>query len=245
MTVTIPTLAYLIYHGPKRPSYEEKHLAAAKAYVMQSGKVNEDLANIGDTPEPTSKGETGDNETKGHVVGYKAEGVSGGHEDSEENAEPEDNKSKESNGSDKPDDEKTDDDSSSDKPDDKKSDGDSSSDKPDEKKSDDDSSKDRPDDKKPDDDSSSDKPDDKKSDDDSSSDDEGKATPDSSDDEGKATTDGSDDEGEKPSKEMDDSTESVRPSLPLRHIPTANTLLQQAKKLTEKPPAKKVDPTKK
>ena len=83
-------LAYLIYSGPEKKSHEKHVAEASDEHGVQQAKPESEIGE-GHEPTPTSHTDTGDAESKGHVVGNKPEGVHGGHEDSEEGAQPQDN----------------------------------------------------------------------------------------------------------------------------------------------------------
>jgi hypothetical protein len=83
-------LGYLVYSRPVAKSHDEHLAEASKEHGVQQAKPDEEIGE-GHEPIPTSHTDTGDAESKGHVVGNKPEGVHGGHEDSEEGAQPQDN----------------------------------------------------------------------------------------------------------------------------------------------------------
>ena len=88
--ISIPTLAYLLVNGPEKKSHHEHQAEAADKHGVAPAKPEEEIGEPKE-PVPTSHTDTGDAESKGHVVGYKPEGVRGGHEDSEKGAQPQDN----------------------------------------------------------------------------------------------------------------------------------------------------------
>jgi hypothetical protein len=88
--IAVPTLAYLLMNGPEKKSHHEHQAEAAEEHGVLAAKPKEEVGEPHE-PIPTSHTDTGDAESKGHVVGNKPEGVSGGHEDKEEGAQPQDN----------------------------------------------------------------------------------------------------------------------------------------------------------
>jgi len=89
--ITVPTLSYLLFNGPEKKSHDEHAAEADDKHGVKKAKPEEEMGEP-KTPRPTSGGDTGDAESKGHVVGYKPEDHKGGHEDSEEGAQPQDPK---------------------------------------------------------------------------------------------------------------------------------------------------------
>jgi len=88
--ISIPTLAYLLLNGPEKKSHHEHQAEAAHKHGVAPAKPEEEIGEPHE-PIPTSHSDTGDAESKGHVVGYKPGDVRGGHEDSEKGAQPQDN----------------------------------------------------------------------------------------------------------------------------------------------------------
>ncbi|KAB5575443.1 hypothetical protein GE09DRAFT_593291 [Coniochaeta sp. 2T2.1] len=88
--ISLPTLAYLLYNGPEKKSHAEHQAEASDEHGVKHAKPDSEIGEAHE-PIPTSHTDTGDAESKGHVVGYKPEDHSGGHEDSEEGAQPQDN----------------------------------------------------------------------------------------------------------------------------------------------------------
>jgi hypothetical protein len=88
--ISIPTLGYLLFSGPEQKSHDEHVAEADEEHGVKAAKPAEEIGE-GHEPMPTSHTDTGDAESKGHVIGNKPSGVTGGHEDSEEGAQPQDN----------------------------------------------------------------------------------------------------------------------------------------------------------